>query len=264
MTLRIPFVSSAPSVSVIRLEGTISSGGRGLSDQRLAGLIERAFRRGKPKAVALQINSPGGSAAQSSLIAARIRRLSEEKKIPVYAFVEDVAASGGYWLACAADDIYVDPNSIVGSIGVIAAGFGFHEAMGKHGVERRVHTAGGSKSFWDPFSPEKPEDVERLKQMQGEIHRNFIDHVQSRRAGKLADDPALFTGHIWVGKRAIEVGLADRIGHLPAVMREIFGDKVRFRVYGQKRSLFQRLGARVMGEALHELETRADFARFGL
>ena len=161
---RLPrFLTAAPFVAVIRLQGAIANGSRGLDDVSLAPVIERAFSKGKPKAIALQINSPGGSAVQSSLIAARIRRLSEEKKIPVFAFVEDVAASGGYWLACAADEIYVDRGSIVGSIGVISAGFGLHELIGNYGVERRVHTAGKSKSMLDPFRPEKPEDVARLE-----------------------------------------------------------------------------------------------------
>lgn len=260
----LPFLNDTPCVAVIRLQGAIGGGERGLNDQRFAPLVEKAFKRGKPKAVCLQINSPGGSAAQSSLIAARIRRLSEEKGVPVYAFVEDVAASGGYWLATAADEIYVDHNSIVGSIGVIAAGFGFHEAMKKYGVERRVHTAGTSKSFWDPFSPEKEEDVQRLKDLQGVIHENFIDHVKARRAEKLSNHPELFTGHIWVGQKAIEVGLADKVGHLSSEMRARFGDKVKFRVYGPKRSLFQRVGASFVEDGLDALETRAQFARFGL
>ncbi|MCB2103863.1 MAG: S49 family peptidase, partial [Rhodobacteraceae bacterium] len=160
-----------PRVAVIRLQGVISAGARGgLSDHALAPTIERAFRRGKPKAVALVINSPGGSPVQSALIAARIRRLAEERKMPVHAFVEDVAASGGYWLATAADDIWLDANSVAGSIGVISAGFGFADLMARHGIERRVHTAGASKSFLDPFRPEKAEDVERLRAILEPIH----------------------------------------------------------------------------------------------
>src|SRR6056297_3317362 len=156
-----PFIRRSPFVAVVRLQGVIASSSRmtALSDQGTASLIEKAFSRGKPKAVALVINSPGGSPTQSSLIAARIRRLAEEKKVPVHAFVEDVAASGGYWIACAADDIFVDPGSIVGSIGVISAGFGLTGLIDRYGVERRVHTAGKSKSFLDPFKPETPEDV---------------------------------------------------------------------------------------------------------
>ena len=148
----IPFLKSDPVVAVIRMQGVIASGNRGtLSDQALAPAIERAFSKGKPAAIALQINSPGGSPVQSSLIGSRIRRLADEKEVPVFAFVEDVAASGGYWLAVAADEIFADPSSIVGSIGVISAGFGAHELLSRHGIERRVYTAGKSKSMLDPF-----------------------------------------------------------------------------------------------------------------
>ena len=263
--IRVPFVQpKRPSVAVIRLQGMISNGGRGLDDVSLAPAIERAFARGKPDAVALQINSPGGSPVQSSLIAARIRRLAAEKEIPVFAFVEDVAASGGYWLACAADEIFLDATSITGSIGVISAGFGLDELIGRYGVERRVHTSGKSKSFLDPFRPEKDEDVTRLKGWLEQIHAAFIDHVKARRGAKLADDPALFTGEIWVGQTAVEKGLADGIGHLVPVMKERFGDKVRFRRYGPRKSLLSRFGARVIGDAIAGVEERAAFARFGL
>jgi len=266
MKLRIPFVKSPPSVAVIRLNGAIASGSRGntLNDAGLAPLIERAFKKGKPAAVALVINSPGGSPVQSSLIAARIRRLAAEKDVKVYAFVEDVAASGGYWLACAADEIWVDASSIVGSIGVIYSSFGFQDLIGKHGVERRVHTAGKSKSMLDPFRAENPEDIEKLKSWQGQIHDTFIDHVKSRRGTRLVDNDDLFTGEIWVGGGSVDVGLADGIGHVVPKMKELFGDKVRFIPYGQKRGLFQRLGARVADDALGLVEDRSLFARFGL
>ena len=252
-------------MSVVRMQGVIASGGRGaaLNDAGLAPLIERAFARGKPKAVALVINSPGGSPTQSSLIAARIRRLAKEKDIKVYAFVEDVAASGGYWLACAADEIWVDENSIVGSIGVISAGFGFQDLIARHGIERRVHTAGNSKSMLDPFRAEKPEDVARLKDLQEQIHESFIKHVRSRRGGRLADED-LFTGEVWVGERAIEKGLVDGVGHIVPKMKEIFGKRTRFAVYRQRRPLFSRLGAQMVGGAVGELESRAEYARFGL
>ncbi|TMV62506.1 S49 family peptidase, partial [Thioclava sp. BHET1] len=171
----IPFLKTPPRVAVLRLSGVIAAGRRGgLNDAALAPLIERAFAKGKPAAVALVINSPGGSPVQTALIAARIRRLSAEKGVPVHAFVEDIAASGGYWLACAADQIWIDDSSIVGSIGVISSSFGFHELIARHGIERRVHTAGASKSFMDPFRPEKPEDVARLKALQEPIHDAFI------------------------------------------------------------------------------------------
>lgn len=261
----IPFLKATPKVAVIRLQGVIASGGRGqLNDANLAPMIERAFVRGKPDAVALVINSPGGSPVQSSLIAARIRRLSVEKEVPVTAFVEDVAASGGYWLASAADEIIIDACSIVGSIGVISASFGFHEFLARHGVERRVYTAGKTKSMLDPFQPEKPDDIKRLKALQEQIHQSFIAQVQARRGARLAADKDLFNGDIWVGERAVEDGLADQIGHIVPVMQDRFGDKVKFMRYGPKRSLFQRFGARVFGEALASVEERAEFARFGL
>lgn len=260
-----PFSKRANSVAVIRMAGVIASGSRGsLSDQSLAPLIEKAFKRGKPSAVALVLNSPGGSPVQSSLIGARIRRLAEEKDVPVYAFVEDVAASGGYWLAASADEIYVDQSSIVGSIGVISAGFGAHDFIARHGIERRVHTAGKSKSMMDPFKPEKEEDVARLSDMLGQIHEVFIDHVKVRRGDKLQDGSDLFTGEIWVGSKAVDVGLADHVGHLVPTMKEKFGKDVRFRVYGQRRSMWQRFGSQLSQDALAGLEERAAYAQFGL
>lgn len=261
----LPFVKSDPLVAVIRLQGMIAASARGtLSDQAVAPLIERAFKKGKPKAVALVINSPGGSPVQSSLIAARVRRLADEKEVPVYAFVEDVAASGGYWLASAADEIWIDPASVVGSIGVISASFGAHEFLNRHGVERRVYTAGKSKSMLDPFKPEKPEDVKRLKGILEQLHEVFKGQITSRRGAKLPEEQDLFTGEIWVGEKAIEVGLADGIGHVVPKMKEVFGDKVRFQVYGQKKSLLQRIGAQIVGDGLAALEERALFARYGL
>lgn len=266
MKIRIPFLNKPPLVPVIRLQGAIGSGGRfgaGLNDAALAPLIERAFK-GKPAAVALAINSPGGSAAQSSLIAARIRRLADEKGVKVHAFVEDVAASGGYWLACAADDIWVDDNSLVGSIGVIFAGFGFHELLARQGIERRVITAGRSKSLADPFLPEKPEDVARLKALQEPIHRAFIAHVQARRGTRLSQSADLFNADIWVGQQAVDLGLADGVAHLVPRMKALYGDKVRLAPMGQRRSLVQRLTGGAIGAAMAEVEDRAAFARFGL
>ncbi|QPH52440.1 S49 family peptidase [Pontivivens ytuae] len=263
----LPGRSRKPVVAVIRLHGVIAaSGGLGrsaLSDSATAPLIERAFATKGLAAVALSINSPGGSPAQSALIAARIRRLAEEKEVPVYAFCEDVAASGGYWLATAGDEIFADANSILGSIGVISASFGFHELLSRYGVERRVHTAGEDKSMLDPFRPEREEDVVRLKALQSDIHENFKEQVTSRRGAKLADKD-LFTGEIWVGRRAQEVGLIDGIGHLVPKMKEIFGDKVRFRVAAPRRPLLARLGAPGVGDIAAALEERALWARWGL
>lgn len=264
MHISLPFLKRKPSVAVVRLSGMIAEGQRGLSDHGLARLLERAFRKGKPSAVALVINSPGGSPVQSSLIAARIRRLSAEKDVPVVAFVEDIAASGGYWLATAADEIWVDESSLVGSIGVIYASFGFNDVMSKIGVDRRIHAAGKSKSFMDPFSPQKKADVTRLKALQEPIHQAFITQVQSRRGAKLAKGKDLFTGDIWVGHQAVETGLADGVGHLVPKMKERFGDDVRFIPYGRKRPLLARLGAAFTGNALAEVEERAMRARFGL
>lgn len=260
----IPFMASEPVVNVVRMYGVIAAGQRGtLSDQSMAPLLEKAFKKGKPKAVALVLNSPGGSPVQSSLIGARIRRLSEEREVPVYAFVEDVAASGGYWLACAADEIFVDASSIVGSIGVISASFGFHQLMERQGIERRVHTAGEDKSMLDPFRPERPKDIERLKDLQQQIHDAFITHVKDSRGTKLAEGD-LFTGEIWVGQKAIDVGLVDGMGHLVPKMKELFGKDVNFNVFGPKRSILQRFGAKVLADGIDHLEERALWARYGL
>lgn len=257
-------MKSTPLVAVIRLSGVISTGRGGLNDQTLAPMIERAFAKGKPKAVALVINSPGGSPVQSSLISARIRRLSEEKEIPVYAFVEDVAASGGYWLACAADQIFVDATSIIGSIGVISASFGFDKVMANYGVERRIHTAGKSKSFMDPFSPQKSADVKRIKSLQEPIHQAFINHVQTRRGTRLDENAEMFGGEIWVGQQALDVGIADGIAHVSPKMKELFGDKTRFRTYGPKKSALSRFGLSLVDETLLGIEERNLRAGFGL
>ena len=258
--------SKKPKVAVIRLDGVIGGAGRfggaSLTDVGLAPVIERAFSRGKPAAVALAINSPGGSPVQSALIAARIRRLATENGVRVYAFCEDVAASGGYWLATAADEIYADDSSILGSIGVIWAGFGFTDLIEKHGIERRVHTAGEDKSLLDAFRPERERDIVRLKELQKVIHDNFIAQVKDRRAGKLADKD-LFTGDVFLGNEAIENGLIDGIGHLVPVMKEKFGDKVRFSVSKPKRGLLSRLGVGA-GELIGAVDERAHWSRFGL
>ncbi|MEO9895603.1 MAG: S49 family peptidase [Paracoccaceae bacterium] len=261
----IPFLKSDPVVAVIRMQGVIASGNRGtLSDQALAPAIERAFSKGKPTAIALQINSPGGSPVQSSLIGSRIRRLAEEKDVPVFAFVEDVAASGGYWLAVAADEIFADPSSIVGSIGVISAGFGAHELLSRHGIERRVYTAGKSKSMLDPFRPENEADVSRLKGILEDLHQNFIGHIKERRGDKLNNDVDLFTGEVWLSAKAQELGLIDGIGHLKGVMKDRFGEKVKFRTYGIKRPFLSRFSGRIIEDALGSVEERAAYAQFGL
>ncbi|WP_297615965.1 S49 family peptidase [uncultured Roseicyclus sp.] len=262
----IPFFPKGPLVSVIRLSGVIAASARGgtLSDHALAPAIERAFAKGKPTAVALVLNSPGGSPVQSALIAARIRRLAEDKKIPVHAFVEDVAASGGYWLACAADDIWVDDSSILGSIGVISAGFGFSDAIARIGIERRVYTAGANKSLLDPFRPENPDDIARLREIQDQIHRAFIAHVSTRRGDRLRPDEDLFTGRFWAGGRAVELGLADGVAHIAPKLKTLYGDKVRVQHFGPKRGLFQRFGASLTAEITAGIEDRALWSRYGV
>jgi signal peptide peptidase SppA len=267
-----------PIVPVIRLSGVIASGGllggRGLSIESVAPLLKRAFETKGAKAVALALNSPGGSPVQSALIAQRIRLHAREKGLPVIAFVEDVAASGGYWLACAADEIVADPSSIVGSIGVISSGFGFQDLIARIGVERRVHTSGENKSMLDPFRPEQPEDVERLKRLQAEIHDGFKDWVRERR-GKLlkGDDALLFTGEFWTARRGLEYGLVDGFGELRSTLQARYGDKVRLPVIGPRRRLLSRFGLQTgigggidnIGPAtLAALEERALWQRFGL
>lgn len=248
----------------MRLNGAIMTRQGGLNDQALAPAIERAFRRGKPAAVALSINSPGGSPVQSALIAARIARLSAEKDVPVIAFVEDVAASGGYWLACAADEIYADASSIVGSIGVISAGFGLDQFIEKHGIERRVYTSGKSKSQLDPFRPENPDDIARLRSLQEEIHTQFIAHVRGARKDKLSEGTELFDGSFWTGGKAAELGLIDGLGHLIPMMKARFGDKTRFAVFGPRKPLFRRIGSQIASGLRTDIEEQALWARFGL
>lgn len=268
-----------PVVPVVRLSGVIASGGllgsRGLSIESVAPLLKRAFDMRGAKAVALSINSPGGSPVQSALIGQRVRLLAAEKDIKVIAFVEDVAASGGYWLACAADEIIVDSSSIVGSIGVISAGFGFQDLIARIGVERRMHTSGERKSMLDPFRPEKPEDVERLHRLQAEIHDGFKDWVRQRRTGKLKSDEAtLFSGEFWTGKRAQELGLVDGQGELRSTLQSRYGANVHLPVIGPRRRLLSRfgLGASVGGMGIESIgpatlaaiEERLHWQRFGL
>ena len=260
-----------PVVPVLRLAGVIGGlsmlrGGLNLAG--LAGIIEQAFKQRGAVSVALQVNSPGGSPVQSALIHNRIRQLAMEKRVPVVAFAEDVAASGGYWLALAADEIYADPNSIVGSIGVVSAGFGFPRLLERIGVERRVHTQGAHKTLLDPFRDERPEDVERLLALQRDMHDSFKAMVRERRGIKLkADDATLFEGDIWTGRRALELGLIDGLGDLRSVMRARYGDKVRLRRIGERTSWLRRrlgFGSGLVRETLAELEERAMWARYGL
>ena len=267
----------APVVSVIRLSGVIGgrSGpvGNGLTLNGLEKTIESAFSSKRVKAVALAINSPGGSPVQSALIAGRIRALADEKKIPVMAFAEDVAASGGYWLACAADEIYADENSIVGSIGVISAGFGFPEALARLGIERRVYSAGENKSILDPFRPEDADEVRRLKALQGEIHESFKRHVRARRGERLNETgESLFEGDFWTGTGAHRLGLIDGIGDLYSIMRARYSDSVKFRNFAPKSGGIRRLLGRGVDSAAYDRTTGivaavdewSQWKRFGL
>ncbi|MGO9698225.1 MAG: S49 family peptidase [Xanthobacteraceae bacterium] len=272
------FRGDQPIVPVVRLTGIIgfSSPLRpGLTLTGIARMLDRVFAVRNAAAVALTINSPGGSPVQSHLIFQRIRELAKEKNRRVIAFVEDAAASGGYMLACAADEIIADPHSIVGSIGVVGGSFGFDKLLGKIGVERRLYTAGDHKAMLDPFLPENPEDVERLKQLQREIHSDFIALVKSRRGDKLrGPEGDLFSGEYWTGRRALDLGLVDSIGELRSTLHERFGDKVLTPLISAERSLFRRRAfgvsrSELMPSGLAEdiisaLETRALWARYGL
>lgn len=259
-----PF-SSKPVVPVLRFEGAIGMSTPlrpGVSLTATAGAIERAFSMSKLPSVAVLINSPGGSPVQSHFIFKRLRQLATEKKKKIYVFCEDVAASGGYFLALAGDEIYADPSSIVGSIGVIYAGFGFDRAIDKLGVDRRVYTAGRSKAILDAFQPEKPEDVERLKSLQREIHDLFIGIVKDRRAGKLkGEDADLFSGAFWAGATAQELGLVDGLGDVRTKMREIHGEKVQLKlVPAVKRGLLSRFSRvpGIGGSALSAIDAAND------
>src|ERR1700741_2045037 len=224
------FRADIPVVPVVRLTGVIGFSTPlrpGLTLASVAKPLDRAFAWPRARAVALLINSPGGSAVQSHLIFQRIRQLSAEKKVPVVAFVEDVAASGGYMIACAADEIFADPSSIVGSIGVVGATFGFDKLIEKIGIERRIYTSGVNKAMLDPFLPENPDHVARLKAIQKKIHGTFMSLVKSRRGGKLKGaEQDLFTGEYWAAQKGRELGLVDRIGDLRATLRERYGDRV--------------------------------------
>ena len=274
------FRTDIPVVPVVRLSGVIGMSTPlrpGLMLSSTARSLERAFSTRNARAVALIVNSPGGSPAQSHLIFRRIRQLAAEKKLPVIAFVEDVGASGGYMLACAGDEIICDQFSIVGSIGVVGGSFGFPKLMEKLGVERRLYTSGERKVMLDPFLPEKPEDLKRIKTIQKDIHEHFIALVRERRGSKLkGSEKTLFSGEFWTAQMAIELGLADRIGDLRSTLRERYGEKVRTPLISEGRGFFGRripgLGslealARQPGLAadlLSALEERAVWGRYGL
>ncbi len=271
------FRTDVPVVPVIRLSGIIGVSAPlrpGLMLSTVARSLDRAFGLRNARAVALIINSPGGSPVQSHLIHARIRQLAAEKNLPVLAFIEDVGASGGYMLACAADEIVCDQYSIVGSIGVVGGSFGFTKLMDKLGVERRLYTSGERKVMLDPFLPEKPDDVKRYMAIQKDVHEHFIALVKERRGAKLTgSDKLLFSGEFWTAPKAIELGLADALGDLRSTLRARYGDKVRTPLISAERSLFGRKLPGV-GEVLVDrpgltdelvstLEARALWSRYG-
>jgi signal peptide peptidase SppA len=271
-----------PVVPVVRLSGVIGIATPLKSALTLASVarpLERAFGMRRARAVALQINSPGGSPVQSHLIYRRIRQLATESGRPVIAFAEDVAASGGYMIACAADEIICDPSSLVGSIGVVGGSFGFSKLIDKLGIERRLYTSGDHKAMLDPFLPEKPEDVERLKSVQREIHEGFIELVKRSRGARLkGPEKTVFSGEYWTGSKAIELGLADAIGDLRSTLRARFGEDVLTPLISPARGWLGRVqpgvgavgidgllgGAGFAEEIISALEARALWARYGL
>ncbi|GAB4140410.1 MAG: S49 family peptidase [Sphingomonadales bacterium] len=270
----LPHPDKPKTVAVVRIAGTIGGGGRLRAGLRLAQIepvLKRAFGMRSAAAVALEINSPGGTPVQAGLIYNRIRQLAAEKQRKVYAFAEDVAASGGYLIALAADEIFVHDASIVGSIGVISGGFGFDQAIAKLGIDRRLYATGDRKAMLDPFSPEKPEDVARLRELQTEIQNYFKALVEDRRGARLqAGGGDLFNGDVWVGRQAIDVGLADGVGDIASVLRAKFGDDVRLRrvapakrmLWGGVPSFAER--ADLAGNAIAGFEEHAAWRRFGL
>ncbi|MBU0740452.1 MAG: S49 family peptidase [Alphaproteobacteria bacterium] len=268
-------------IPVVRLHGPIMSGGSrfrpALNLSSVAGQLEKAFGMKDSPAVALSINSPGGSPVQSRMIYDRIRALAEEKNKRVLVFVEDVAASGGYMIAIAGDEIIADATSIVGSIGVVSGGFGFPELLKKIGVERRVYTAGENKVILDPFQPEKESDIEYLKTLQLEIHEIFIDMVKARRSTVLADDPAIFSGLFWTGRKGLELGLVDRLGGLREEIKTRYGKDARLELIGAQKGFFGRRAAGIGAFAAPDqiavqavaglaetLEEKALWGRYGL
>ena len=265
----------SPVVAVVRFEGVITPrqwrGGVSLASH--AAVLDRAFRLSGLSAIAFIINSPGGSPVQSALLFRRIRQLADEKRVPVFAFAEDVAASGGYWLAVAGDEIYAEETSLLGSIGVVSSGFGFARLIDRFGIERRLHTAGERKALLDPFLPEDPLDVERLGALQQDIHAAFKEHVRRRRGGRLnAADEAVFNGDVLTGRMALQHGLIDGIGDLRSVMRARFGERVRLVPLASERRrrwFMPRLRpsaepAGLIAELAGWIEARLIWARFGL
>lgn len=270
-------------IPVVRMHGAIMAGGSqfrpALNLASYAPLLDKAFSIKDAPVVAISLNSPGGSPVQSRMIYNRIRQLAEEKNKKVLIFVEDVAASGGYMIALAGDEIIADPTSIVGSIGVVSGGFGFPDMLKKIGIERRVYTAGENKVILDPFQPEKEGDIEYLKSLQVEIHNVFIDMVKMRRGAKLKDEPTIFSGLFWTGMRGLDLGLIDGLGDMKDVLRRRYGDKVKLQLISGARSLFgkkvpgvdaalgmnaERLAAGAVSGLVEVAEEKALWSRYGL
>ena len=268
--MRIPFLSPRPPpIAVVRLEGAIMSRatpfGGGLNLAGAAPLLERAFTLKRVAAVFLALNSPGGAPVQSALIARRIRQLADKHAVPVVAVCEDAAASGGYWIACAADEIVADPASILGSIGVVSAGFGFTEAMARLGVERRLRTAGTEKSLADPFRPETEADRARIEALLEELHGEFKAWVRERRGARLqAPEEQLFTGRFWTGRQALALGLCDGLGDLRSEATRRFGEDARLVRIGARRRRFPLSLLPTMRDAAAAVEERAAWGRLGL
>ena len=240
---------------------------KGLNLNEIDKNIEQAFSLKNLKAVALQINSPGGSPVQSEMIANRIRELSDKNNVPVLAFVEDVAASGGYWLACAADEIIASKASIIGSIGVVSSGFGFNKAIEKIGIDRRLYTSGDNKAILDPFLPENPDDIKRLKAIQSQLHIQFINFVKFRRGSKIKDDNKdVFTGAFWSGEKSLEIGLIDSFGEMKSVLKERFGNQVKIKEFAPKKKLFgfSSLLSGALDILIQKVDEKSIFKRFGL
>lgn len=266
-----------PRVAIVRLSGIITEGNTRkatINHKSFEKIFEEAFDVFDAKAVLLIINCPGGSPAQCALIGDQIRRLAEEKEVPVYAFIEDVAASGGYWLACAAEEIYATDASIVGSIGVISASFGFKELIEKYGVERRVYTSGKQKSFLDPFMEEKPADVKRLKALQADMHEIFINWVKDRRGDKLnGKDSEMFEGQFWLAPEALELGIIDGMAEAKSFAKKKFGEEIKFSEFGPEKKLIPSLlgtesklsaTASLAEDAIDTIEAKSIWGRYGL
>lgn len=269
-------VETKPKVAVLRMAGIIADNSQvrraGINFEKFKKPIEKAFDVPGVKAIALVINSPGGAPAQCALIASHMRALSDEKEVPIYTFVEDVAASGGYWIACIGEEIYAQSTSIVGSIGVISAGFGLEEFIKRYDVSRRVYTSGKDKSFLDPFKPERAEDVARLKDIQRAMHADFKVWVAERRAGRLSgDEETIMEGAFWTGRQALDYGLIDGIDSVQSVMKDKLGEDARFiEIEVEKKSLLSMLPligdakGDLMIDALDAIDAKTHWSRYGL